>query len=68
MIQLISPLLFIISEKIGSSKHRVQMCGHTGIDKIMNETIREKVEVANIEDKLRELQSAMSRGEVAMNL
>ena len=30
------------------------MCGHTKMDKIRNESIREKVGVASIEDKLRE--------------
>ena len=30
------------------------MCGHTKMDKIRNESIREKVRVASIEDKLRE--------------
>ncbi|KAG5625059.1 hypothetical protein H5410_010277 [Solanum commersonii] len=30
------------------------MCGHTRSDKIRNEVIREKVEVASVVDKLRE--------------
>ena len=30
------------------------MCGHTRMDKIKNEIIREKVEVASIEHKMRE--------------